>query len=213
MRILHRVLGVTAIISMIVACSPSTKVTGSWTRVDHEPASYKKIVVLGIAPNSTNRRIFEDHVETRLKQAGYPVIAALDMLPPNAAIGTITRDIVLEIFTTSNVDAVFTMSVRHMEDTRRYVPGSSYYTPYYYNVPFYDYYGGFSNYYYSPGYYTGSLQIYLESNFFDLNTGELIWSAQTKTTDLSNIEKMAIEFADVIVADFIRQDVLKKPVN
>ncbi|MBE9483488.1 MAG: hypothetical protein IMY74_01505, partial [Bacteroidetes bacterium] len=76
---------------------------------------------------------------------------------------------------------------------------------------FYDYYGGFNNYYYSPGYYTGSVQIFLEANFFDFESGELLWSAQTKTTDLTNIDKMAVEFADVIVADFIRQNVVPAP--
>ena len=199
---------------LMVACASSTKVTGSWTRLDHEPASYKKVVVLGIAQNSVNRRIFEDQVETRLVEQGYPVMAALDMLPPNAAIGTITKEIVRDIFISAKIDAVFTMSMMHKEDTRRYVPGhgaASFYTPYYYNVPFYDYYGGFNSYYYSPGYYTGSVQVFLEANLFDFESGELIWSAQTKTTDLSSIDKMAVQFADVIVADFIRQEVLVAP--
>jgi hypothetical protein len=200
-----------ALLVMIVACGPTTKVTGSWTRVAHEPATYDNVVILGIAQNSVNRRIFEDQVETRLEAAGYPVIAALDLLPPNAAIGTITLEIVKEIFTSAKVDGVFTMSVRHMEDTRRYVPGSSYYMPSHYNAGFYSYYGGYNNYYYSPGYTAGSLQIFLEANFFDLETGELIWSAQTKTTDQSNIEKMSVEFADAIVADFISHEVLVKP--
>jgi hypothetical protein len=202
---------ISAMLILMMACGPSTKVTGSWTRLEHKPATFNKVVVLGIAPNSTNRRIFEDQVETRLEEKGYPVIAALDLLPPNAAIGTITRDIVFSIFETADIDAVFTMSVRHMEDTRRYVPSSAYYMPYYHNVGFYDYYGGFNNYYYSPGYYAGSIQIFLEANFFDLETGELIWSAQTKTTNFSDINKMAIEFADIIVADFIRHEVLVAP--
>lgn len=202
---------ISAMLILMVACGPTTKVTGSWTRLDHEPEQFKKIVILGIAQNSQNRRVFEDHVETRLEEKGYPVVAALDYLPPNAAIGTITKEIVMDIFIAADIDAVFTMSMRHQEDTRRYVPGSSYYMPYNYNVPFYDYYGGFNNYYYSPGYYTGSVQIFLEANFFNFESGELLWSAQTKTTDLTNIDKMAVEFADVIVADFIRQNVVPAP--
>jgi len=202
---------ISAMLILIVACGPTTKVTGSWTRLDHEPEQFKKIVILGIAQDSRNRRVFEDQVETRLQEKGYPVIAALDLLPPSAAIGTITKEIVMDIFAAAKVDAVFSMSMRHKEDTRRYVSGSSYYMPYYYNVPFYDYYGGFNSYYYSPGYYTGSVQVFLEANFFDLESGELLWSAQTKTTDLTNIDKMAIEFADVIVEDFIRQNVVPAP--
>lgn len=212
MKISFRIAGITALILITAACATTgTKITGSWTRLDHEPANFNRIVVLGIAPNSTNRRIFEDHVQTKLAEAGYPVTAALDLLPPTAAVGTISKEIVMEIFKSVEADAVFTMSVRHMEDTRRYVPGSSVYVPYYYNVPFYDYYSGFSNYYYTPGYYTGSLQIFLEANLFDFNTGELIWSAQSKTTDMTSIDKMAAEYAEIIVADFIRQQVVALP--
>lgn len=210
MRIINLFI-VSIILASMIACGPSTRVTGSWTRLDHQPASFNKIVVLGIAPNSTNRRIFEDQVDTRLEEHGYPVIPALDLLPPNAAVGTITREIVKEIFTAAETDAVFTMSVRHVEDTRHYVQGSSGYMPYYYNVGFYDYYGGFNNYYYTPGYYSGALQIFLEANLFDFKTGELIWSAQTKSTDISDVSRMAVEFADVIVDDFIRQNVLIDP--
>ncbi len=211
MKYLLRTFIIIPVISLTMACSTGTKVTGSWTRLEHKPESFNKIVVLGIGHNSENRRIFEDRVETKLAEQGYPVIAALDLLPPNAAVGTITRDIVVDIFRAAKADAVFTMSMRHMEDTRRYVPGQGYYMPYYSNVPFYDYYGSFSNYYYTPGYYTGSFQVFLEANFFDFDTGELLWSAQTKTVDVQNIDKMAEQFADVIVADFIRQNVVIQP--
>lgn len=211
MKLLTRGLYIIILFFVIISCSTGTKVTGSWTRLEHQPESFKKIVILGIAHNSENRRIFEDQVETRLENKGYPVIAALDLLPPKAAIGTISREIVRDIFISADIDAVFTMSMRHMEDTRRYVPGQGYYMPYYYNVPFYDYYGGFNNYYYSPGYYTGSFQVYLEANFFNFETGELLWSAQTKTVDVSSILKMAEQFADVIVEDFIRSDVVPVP--
>lgn len=205
-------LGAVLMIALLTTCTSVTKVTGSWTKPDHEPTSYKKVVVLGIGANSVNRRIFEDMVETRLEAKGYPVIAALDLLPPNAAIGTITREIVVSIFESSNVDAVFAMSMRHYEDTRRYVPGQgTYYTPYYGTMGFYDYYGGFGSYYYSPGYYTGSVQVFLEANFFDLKTGELLWSVQTKTTDAASIDKMAVQFADIIVDDFISNNILPAP--
>lgn len=204
---------VVLLIALMVACTAGkTSVTGSWTRLDHEPEQFKKIAILGIAQNSQHRRVFEDQVETRLVAKGYPVIAALDLLPPNAAIGTITEEIVGSIFESANIDAVFTMSLRHEEDTRHYVPArGTYYTPYYSTMGFYDYYGGFNNYYYTPGYYTGSFQVFLEANLFNFETGELLWSAQTKTQDVQNIQQMAVQFADAIVEDFIRQNVVPAP--
>ena len=69
--------GLLAIITIAVLsmCSTSsTSVTGSWTKPEYEPHSYDKIVILGIGHISENRRIFEDQVETRLIEKGYPVI-------------------------------------------------------------------------------------------------------------------------------------------
>lgn len=201
------------VVALLASCTPTTKITGSWTRLDHEPAVYNKVVILGIAPNSTNRRIFEDHVDLKFAEEGFhELFPALDLLPPTAAQGTITKEIVFEIFETSGVDAVFTMAVRHVEDTRRYVQGaSSAYVPYYNNVGFYDYYGGYAGYYYTPGHYTGSVKIYLEANFFDFKTGELIWSAESQAAKISDIDRMAKEYADIIVADFIKHEVLVLP--
>ena len=205
-------IALTAIAFLSMCSSSSTTVTGSWTKIGYETRPFKKIVILGIARVSENRRIFEDQVETRLIEKGYPVIPALDLLPPNAAIGTITKEIVQEIFTAAGVDAVFTMSLRHEEDTRRYVPGrSTYYTPYHSTIGFYDYYGGFGSYYYTPGYYTGSYKVFLEANFFDFKTNELLWSAQTRSSNYEDVGQMAVQFADVIVKDFIRQNVVPVP--
>ncbi len=212
MKIFLRGFGAIVMIALLTTCGPTTKVTGSWARPEHEQESFKKIVILGIGHNSENRRIFEDQVETRLAAKGYPVIAALDLLPPNAAIGTITKEIVNEIFISADVDAVFTMSMRHQEDTRRYVPASgTYYTPYYSTAGFYDYYGGFGTYYYSPGYYTGSYKVFLEASLFDFKNDELLWSAQTESTDFNSVSQMAEQFADAIVADFISKNVIPAP--
>lgn len=213
MKHLRRIFVALISVAILSMCNTtSTSITGSWTKPDYKPHKYDKIVILGIALKSENRRIFEDQVETRLIEKGYPVIAALDLLPPNAAIGTITKEIVRDIFSASDIDAVFTMSLRHQEDTRRYVPGrSSYYTPYHSTIGFYDYYGGFGSYYYTPGYYTGSYQVFLEANFFDFKTNELIWSAQTKSSNYEDVSQMAVQFADVIVKDFISKNVVPAP--
>jgi hypothetical protein len=205
-------LAITAIVFLGMCSTSSTSITGSWTKPEYQPQKYDKIVILGIARVSENRRMFEDQVETRLIEKGYPVIAALDLLPPNAAIGTITKEIVWDIFKSAGIDGVFTMSMRHQEDTRRYVPGrSTYYTPYHSTIGFYDYYGGFGSYYYTPGYYTGSYQVFLEANFFDFETDELIWSAQSKSTNYEDVHKMAVSYADAIVKDFISQNVVPVP--
>ena len=95
---MRKLLSLIILLFILSSCGTTTKVTGSWTKIGYEPQQFNKIAVLGIGAVSENRRIFEDEVETRLEAKGYPVIAALDLLPPNAAIGTISREVVRDIF-------------------------------------------------------------------------------------------------------------------
>jgi hypothetical protein len=65
-----------------------------------------------------------------------------------------------------------------------------------------------SNYLYSPGYYTGSISVFVETNLYNYPGEDLVWSGQSKTTDISDLERSAREFSDVVVDELIRSKVI-----
>jgi hypothetical protein len=103
-----------------------------------------------------------------------------------------------------------TISLVQIDKKQEYSGGVSVgvYVPAYYNQPFYDYYGSMSGYAYSPGYYTETTDVYLETNIFSFPEGKLIWSAQTATYDLTNVEQTAQDLATAIVESMVKDQVV-----
>jgi len=192
--------------SILAACGSTTKMTATW-RASDQGASFKKIAVIGIAKNADARKIVEGLVEQKLIAAGIKAVAALEFLPPNATKDNIPPEVVKQLLLVEGFDAVLTISLLGKEDTRRYVPGSVVYAPYY-GTSFYDYYGQMNNYMYSTGYTTGSVYFFLESNIFKYPGGELVWSGQSESYDVTDLENSAEMFSSVLVKEIIGSKVL-----
>ena len=60
----------------------------------------------------------------------------------------------------------------------------------------------------SPGYYETSVEVYLESNLYDLGTEELMWSAQSMSEDPKSISNMSKQFADSMVQDLMQSQII-----
>ena len=146
--------------------------------------------------------------EERMLANGFPAEGALDFLPPDANEDNISPDLVMAYFASAKVDAVMTISVLEVDDSRRYVPGSVYYLPYYNTYSFYDHYVEYYDFVYVPGYYMGELDVFIEANLFDFESGELIWSAQTETMDLNSLSEIANSFSEKLVVDLLNSKIL-----
>ena len=57
------------------------------------------------------------------------------------------------------------------------------------------------------------MDVFLEANLFDFETGDLVWSAQTETMDLNTISEIANSYADILVDDLLKSEVLISSIN
>jgi hypothetical protein len=111
-------------------------------------------------------------------------------------------------------DGVFTITLLDIEEEQRYIRGEAYIepvysygrVPVYYNPgyiyrdrPFYNYYNIMYQTVYEPGYIVSTTKIFLETNFYDLNSGSLIWTAQSESVDPNSIEKLARDYAKAVM--------------
>ena len=79
------------------------------------------------------------------------------------------------------------------------------------------YYGRFTGYYsyynpvmYDPGYYATDKNYYLEINLYDAKTEELVWSAQSETTNPTSIETFSNSFSQLVVNQLIKDGLISK---
>ena len=201
-----KILTFTILLSIFMSCCQTTKMTATWKASD-ESQSFKNIAVIAIAKNLEARKTVEAMVEEKLIKAGIRATAGLTFLPPNATKDNIPADVVKQFLLVEGFDAVLTISLLGKDDTRRYVSGSYGYVPSY-GYSFNDYYGGMYSYMYSPGYYAGSLDVFLETNLVTYPAGELVWCGQSETYDVTNIERSADMFSDVLVREIVESKII-----
>ncbi len=194
------------------ACATSgTEITGSWARAENQAKQFERIMVLGLSDNVPARAQAEQAIAGRLAQEGFQAIEGITMISPQALKDyNGDRDKAKKFFEEHSVDGVIVISVRDVKEEERYVPGTATYRP-----MTYGYYGGFYSYWYTaydrvytPGYYEESLEIFLESNLYDVTTEELLWSAQSKSENPSSIPELVRGYAEVLVRDLMAKNVI-----
>jgi hypothetical protein len=191
------------ILLLFAGCGSTTKVTGFWKEYPDKSFTFKKIGIIGISKNANGRKAVEGYLYDLLTDKGFNAVGGYMFLPPQANEENISLEMLLEFLKAEQVDAVLTVSLLRTQDKKQYVSGSYYYYPWT-EAPFGDYYGQMRNYLYAPGYTIESRSYFLESNLYSFPEGELLWSAQTKSTDIYDLDRGAKAVAQALVQNLLQ---------
>ncbi|NDE78313.1 MAG: hypothetical protein EB047_03785 [Chitinophagaceae bacterium] len=195
---------------VVLACGSSSRITSSWRSSDKATATFKKVIVLGLIKESdrTIREEMEQYLAQELRLRGQTAVCACDLYSPKE-FDQLTEKQALEKLKDSGVDAVLTIVLLDKTRERYYIPGQSYYTPYgiYYNR-FWGYSRTIYGRIYSQGYYTTDTKYFWESNLYDLESGELLYSAQSQSFDPPSSAAMGKEYGRLIVDDLVSKRVI-----
>jgi len=202
----YSILGI--ILFMLACSSQTTKITGSWKEYQDKTYDFNKIAVLGVFPKADTRIVLEDKLETLMEEQGFNADGGLGFLPPTATEGSLGIDIVKAFLDSEKVDAVMLVSIFQINDQKTYYSGAYTYYPWN-DASFGDYYGQMQNVLYTPGYYTVSTNVFLEVNLYTYPDEELIWSAQTKTVNMTDLDRGAESVSKAIVKGLLTDKVLQ----
>lgn len=168
--------GLFILIAMLVTACATTQLTSVWKDPSYQtrPA---KIMVVGVAKNPLNRRLFEDEFVQQLKSRGTDAIASYTVISDEqqgdqAAIAKKVAEL--------GADTVLITRLVSKKIVQVYVPGSPYYPPPYYGF-WPDYYGYGYRYMYTPGYIAEDEYAVIETNLYEATSNKLIWAASSET--------------------------------
>ncbi len=189
----------TAII--FTSCAPTMKITGNWMNEDvMGKGKFQKVFIYGIFPDEGTRQSVENALAKAAEMEGIEVVKSYQAFGPNFPMQSTTDDDILAKIKSTGCDAVFTTSLVDVKSETRYVPGTTSYSPY----PAYGYYGSFGGYYshsayiYEPGYYTEDNTYFLESNLYDTENGQIVWSVQSEAYNPANADNAARQYAALL---------------
>lgn len=191
--------------AMLVTACASTQITSVWKDSSYQ-ARPARIMVVGVAKKSVNRRLFEDEFVRQLKSRGTDAIASYTVLPDvqqgdSAAIAKKVAEL--------GADTVLVTRLVSKKTVQVYVPGTPYLPP-----PFYgtwpDYYGYGYRYMYTPGYISEDEYALIETNLYEATSNRLIWAALSETGINDSNQHIIQDYIGVMVKNMLGLGLLGK---
>ena len=194
----------------LTGCATS-RIVHSWESPNLPQKEYKKILVIGIMRDTDQdlREKMENHLVSDLRDKGYNAISSFKEYGPKSFEG-LTEEMVLKRMYESGVDGIITIV---MLDKK---------SEFYHNIHrmpespdivfqrrFWGYYSLISNRIYEPGYTAEFTKYFWESNFYEMEYRELLYSVQTESFDPRSAESLAHEYGKIIVNDMAKRGILK----
>ncbi|CAL1521142.1 hypothetical protein [Chitinophaga sp. MM2321] len=194
---------------MATSACTSTKVTSSWRRNDAQQLQKdQKIMVMALVPAKDRalRSQMETYTVSELRKKGYNAVSALKEYGPQQ-FGKMGEKQVVSKLQGSDVNQVMTIVMLDKGREKNYVPGYMYQPYGYYG--FWPYYSSWYSRMYAPGgYITYSTKYQWEGNLYDLQSGKLLYSVQSRSFDPPTTERMAVLYAQEVVKDMGKRQLL-----
>jgi hypothetical protein len=204
-RILRSPFGLLAFMAMLMTACASTQLTSVWKDPSYQsrPA---KIMVIGLAKNPVNRRLFEDEFVRQIKSHGTDAIASYTVIPDKQQ-GD--EEAIAKKVAELGADTVLITRLVSKKVVQVYVPGTVYYPPPYYGR-WPDYYGYGYRYMYTPGYIANDEFAVVETNLYEAKSDKLIWAATSETGINDSDPNLIQNYITVMVNNMIGQGLLGK---
>ncbi|RSK41398.1 hypothetical protein [Mangrovimonas spongiae] len=203
------------VLAVFLGCS-SIKMVGSWRSESYATFQPEKVLIIGITPNLTARKIFEEKIVNEFQSRGL-IANTSSVIFPEKFVENKQSEIQIqqEINKIKRLgfDAIFISTVTGTDVKQ------SYHKPYYtspniYWPRFRRYYFLYQDIYYHPGYYKKYNVYYIESSLFNLKedskTSSLIWVGNFSMVNPQDIEYSVNDYVKRIVKALEQEQLLDK---
>ncbi|MEO8235891.1 MAG: hypothetical protein ABI549_10800 [Flavobacterium sp.] len=193
------------LIILFISCT-STKITSSWREPEKHLHSgeWKKILVVSLLKNETNRRKVEDEMVKHLKGKG---VASYTYLDDN--FNKQNEEELKKKIKADGFDGAITMRLIDVDKEKVYIPEERNLYPNYYNN-FSQYYNRSLHYYSTPEYYVVTKTFIIETIVYSIEEDKIIWSGITETFNPNGIKYTTKEIAKVIYKKMIDEGFIQK---
>ncbi len=204
------------------ACS-NTKLSQTWSDPEFT-ASYKDIMIVGVAQSEQLRRAYETYFSNQLRDRGVQALASYKLINHESEqkIGLDKgsfRNIVASAIKGSEIDAVLITHLVSIEEEDIYRPSMDYrpvygpaYGPTFYSAGYYNnmygYQGYVTTYVQQPGYFTHEQTYILETSLYDVESEELVWATRSRTFAPESMDYAIKELTGLIIDDLVSRKII-----
>jgi hypothetical protein len=204
-RYLRNPLTCLTVLALLLSACASTELNSIWKDPTYQ-ARPVKIMVIGVAKNPINRRIFEDEFVAQLKARGTAAIASYTVLPDRQQSD---EEIIATKVKELGADSILITRLVSKKYVQTYVPATHYFPPPYYGS-WSSYYGHGYRYMYTPGYIAEDEYAIMETNLYEAKNDKLVWAASSETGMLGSDTSLIKGYVGVMVKNMIELGLLGK---
>jgi hypothetical protein len=193
-----------AIVLFFLTACATTQFTGVWLDENYHGGPIKSIMIVGVAENQRNRNIFESAMVKAFTAQGVRAIPSLETLGDKV----ISKETVVTAAKESDVQAVLITRLVGVNEEQVYYPPEVYTVPdpYYYRWD--TYYPHMYEFVENPGYVQTYKYVNLETNIFDRDERQLIWSAASETFNPQDANKVVDDLAKLLIKELKRSKLI-----
>ncbi|WP_421764633.1 hypothetical protein [Ekhidna sp.] len=152
----------------------------TWSTTEEYNKKFNSILVMGLINNVNLRNEVENDVVYTGGKAGLRCVNGMSMFPPE--LGKPFEDVerAKERMRNNGFDGIITVALVDV-NAERYVPAQVGYEPLVYYNRFGNYFFRTYDLVYRPGYFAQNTRYFIETNFYELKVGKLVWSGRSTT--------------------------------
>ena len=202
----------TLLLAVILSGCASQKITTSWINPEAKSKGpYESIFVMVLAQSNAASFDIEDRMAETLASRGRKTVVSSSVFPAQlSAAENLSKDEMAEVIKNTGCDAVFIIAVLDVLSVETYNPGTAYYPM---NYGMYGSYYGYYNFYYpqvySPGYYSTDKTYYIETNFYDVASDQLLWSIQSEAYNPTSLESWFKEYSYNLIKELKKEGLIE----
>lgn len=150
----------------------------TWSTTEEYDRKFTNVLIMGLINNVNLRNEVENEVVYAGKKTSLKCVNGMSMFPPE--LGKPFEDVerAKERLRKNGFDGVITVALVDINE-ERYVPPSADYEPLLYYNRFGNYFFRTYDLVYRPGYFTKNTKYFIETNFYELKGGKLVWSGRS----------------------------------
>ena len=191
--------GVCLLAAGLLASCSSTTMIAQWTDPSYTGGKMQKVLLLGVSPNLSGRRIFEDSFAQVLAKRKVQTVSSYQQFPE---VDAITKEAIESFAKEQGITHILVARIADRQTVQEYVPPSvtTAYSPSYPG-----YYGGWYPYYstsyatvVTPGYTYERTIVTVETNIYDVATTKMIWNGMSDTEIGSTVQANLLDYIDTV---------------
>ncbi|MEP3389502.1 MAG: hypothetical protein ABJO02_15020 [Reichenbachiella sp.] len=202
---MNRFLPVIASALLLFSCAPEGMRT--WSSSQDYDRKFEKVLIMGLVNDVTLRSDIESDVVLAAGKSNLKAANGMSMFPPE--LGKPFEDIerVKARLREKGFDGIITVSLIDIR-AERYREAQVSYEPLVYYDRFRNYYYRTYDLVYRPGYYSAYSKYFIETNFYELKGGTLVWSGRSEIFDYGELESFAPQFAKRLFKELVKEQVI-----